>query len=285
MLIIGIIFDYDDTIMPDTTTQLLKSYGVDTKTFWNVDFKKLINEGWNPANAYLKLLLDNIGKDKKLGELTNKELREFGKSIERTQYPGLDELFKKIRNIVKEYRDIKVEFYIISGGLEEIIRGNPFVQRNFTEVYGSNLCGDKKDSTLKYIRNAITFTGKTRYLFEINKGIAKEKSFSNPLLVNEEVAKNDRRIPFKNMIYIGDGYTDIPCFSLLRDNDGRSFGVFHNFETASEKIKYFRQVLKPERVLSSGLPKYGKNETLGELIPLTINGMCTLILADKEREK
>lgn len=283
MPIIAVIFDYDDTIMPDTATALLKFHGIDTEKFWNTSFKKLVMSGWNPTLAYLKLILDNVGKNKPLGELTNKKLREFGKSIKNTQYPGLDELINEIRLIVKKaHRDISVEFYIISSGLEEIIKGNPFVEKNFTEIYGSILCSDEKDSILKYIKNAITFTEKTRYIFEINKGITKEESIKDPLAVNKKM--DIRRIPLKNMIYIGDGYTDIPCFSLLEKNDGQRFGVLHTDKTESDKIRYFKQVLKPERVLSSGLPRYGKDESLGSLIALCVNAMCALLIADMARE-
>lgn len=206
--ILAVIFDYDDTIVPDSTTQLLEYHDIDIKKFWENDFKKLLKSGYDLSHAYLKLILDNIGEDKPLGKLTNKDLREFGKIVQKKQYPGLSELIADLKKITKK-NFLNVEFYIISGGLEEIIKGNSFVSNNFNGIYGSLLAGNNEDSELKYIKRAITFTEKTRYLFEINKGIFPTMIKKNPMAVNREVKKENRRIPLENMIYIGDGLTDI----------------------------------------------------------------------------
>jgi len=91
MSIIVLIFDYDDTLVPDSTTQLLEKYKIDTEKFWGEDFKKLIQAGFDPTFAMLKLIFENIGKDKPLGLLTNSDLRKIDKEISQTQFPGLPE--------------------------------------------------------------------------------------------------------------------------------------------------------------------------------------------------
>jgi hypothetical protein len=281
--IIAVIFDYDDTIVPDSTTQLLERYGIDPINFWEVDFKKLIGQGYNPTNAYLKLILDNVGPDKLLGVLTNSELRKFGGKVQKTQYPGLHDLVRDLRKIVKQQKDIDIEFYVISNGLEEVIKGNKFIEKNFSGVYGCRLAGDDDNSPLKYIKRSITFTEKTRYLFEINKGITLQKSDDDPFAVNKDIKNEDRRIPFKNMIYIGDGLTDIPCFSLVNLNGGVSYGILDMSKTASAKINTFKQLLKTRRVLGTYAPKYGKNEDLGGLIRLTVQSRCSEIVIERAR--
>jgi hypothetical protein len=111
------------------------------------------------------------------------------------------------------YRDVSVEFYIISGGLKELLEGSRIVQDYFDAVYASQLGENVETQMFDRIKRVVTFTEKTRYLFEINKGIEPTQAERNPFLVNEDVPSTDRRIPFENMVYVGDGFTDIPCFS------------------------------------------------------------------------
>lgn len=140
--VVALIFDFDDTLAPDSTAALLASRGVDTSKFWGVQ-KELIQDGYDPPLAYLKLLLDNVGKGKPLGELTNKDLLEFGASIDKTFHEGLPQFFDDIRQDVKNspYKNIEVEFYIVSGGLQSIIEGSAIVQQYFNGFYGASSRG------------------------------------------------------------------------------------------------------------------------------------------------
>ena len=286
MSVIAVIFDYDDTLVPDSTTQLLKHHDIDTKKFWGSDFKDLVkNKGYDPPLAYLKLILDNIGEDKPLGNLNNKRLREVGATIEETMYPGVKNLFDDLRSIVKRYNDkgleVSIEFYIISGGLEEVILGNEFLKNNCQGIYGCRLIGDTEDSELKYIKRIITFTEKTRYLFEINKGIPQEVSDSSPDAVNTHVEETKRRVSFDNMIYVGDGYSDIPCFSLIMkaSNDkGDVFGVYHNRGSKSDRLNVFTNIIKARRVRCIGSPNYNADKILGDHIRLAVENNCTNLL-------
>lgn len=213
---LALVFDFDDTLVPDSTTSLLKEYAINIRKFWGEDVKALVNSGFDPPHAYLKLILDKIGPSKPLGELTNKDLRKFGEKVNRQFFPGVPSLFRDLRSTVAKFPDIQIEFYVISGGLQEIIEGCQLIRKNFSGVYGCHLAGDTEHGPLKYIKRCITFTEKTRFLFEINKGLKSNLTQKNPYLVNQDVPQNKRRIPFNNMIYVGDGLTDIPCFSLLK---------------------------------------------------------------------
>jgi len=280
--IIAIIFDYDDTLVPDSTTQLLNHYGVDTKYFWGKDFKNLVKNGFDATHAYLNLLLDMIGKDKPLKELTNDKLRDFGKEVEKTQFPGLPELVDDIKNMTDKHY-MSAEFYVISSGLEEIIKGNKFISDNFRAVYGSRLGSDSNNQYLTYIKRAITFTEKTRFIFEINKGISPEESNLNPMSVNNYVDMDKRRIPFENMMYIGDGLTDIPCFSLLNrlsHNKASNFGIFNKEKDLSHKLKTFEQILKSNRTLGTYYPEYRSDHQLGEKIRLAVYAKCAKKVVD-----
>src|ERR1700730_9833293 len=247
--IVALVFDFDDTLVPDSTTKLLRDHGIDVNDFWNVKSKALIQQGYDPPSAYLKLLIDNIGDGKPLGPLTNQQLYDFGASLDADFFAGLPGFFDEVKTETQaKFRDIQVEFYIISGGLQRILEGSKIVQQHFSGVYGCQLAGDTESGPLRYVRRSITFTEKTRYLFEINKGIKPEQSRTNPFLVNKSVAENERRVPFANIIYVGDGLTDIPCFSLVQSLKGKAFGVFDpaNRESArralEEKLVLHRDV-------------------------------------------
>jgi hypothetical protein len=88
-------------------------------------------EGYDPAQAFLKLFLDNVGAGKPLGEITNSNLREFGASFDSDFFPGIPEIFSDLRTEVSKYRDIQIEFYIISGGLQPIIEGTRLVRDKY----------------------------------------------------------------------------------------------------------------------------------------------------------
>lgn len=272
---LALVFDFDDTLVPDSTTELLKKYRIDPRKFWLKDVN-LICSGFDPTLAYLKLLLDNIGVNKPLGPLTNKELHKFGAELNNKFYPGLPGLFRDLKKIVKKYKNIGIEFYIISGGLQEIIEGTEIIKKFFSGVYGSQLGGDTKDGVLRSIKRCVTFTEKTRYLFEINKGIKQKDTRRNPYLVNRDVPPSKRPIPWENIIYVGDGLTDIPCFSLVKKGKGIPFGVFYPGKKRSAK-RVLLEFLKTGRVISAHPPKYRETDALGSLLRVTVATICSRI--------
>jgi phosphoserine phosphatase len=276
---LALVFDFDDTLSPDSTTALLEKHNVDPQQFWQRDTKALIAKGYDPALAYLRLLLDKTGPGKPLGSLTNEGLRTFGAAL--PLYPGLPGLLTDVRNTVKKFKNIDIEFYIVSGGLREIIRGNRFIKKNFSGIYGCELAGDEEGAVLRYVKRCITFTEKTRFLFEINKGLDPKRTRKNPYLVNKDVPQAKRRVPWRNMIYVGDGLTDIPCFSLVKHFEGTCFGVFNPSEERKAK-KALAEFLIPQRVISMHAPKYGKKNELGALIRAAVATQCSRIKLERQ---
>ena len=262
--VIAVVFDFDDTLAPDTTSRLLEQHGIDTDDFWKNRVPPLVEEGFDPALAWLKLLVDEVGPGKPLGELSNERLRELGAQIDDTYFPGIPDVFADLRASVEEVRDVSIEFYVISGGLRQLLLGSQVVQDHFEGVYGSEFAEDDA-GVIRYVKRCVTFTEKTRYLYEINKGISVDDSYANPFLVNKFVAEPDRRVRLDDMIYVGDGLTDIPCFSMLGAHGGTSFGVFDPGQQSKAK-RAFLELLQPKRVMSIHAPRYGPNDDLGALL-------------------
>jgi 2-hydroxy-3-keto-5-methylthiopentenyl-1-phosphate phosphatase len=281
--ILAVVFDYDETLVTgDSTTRFLEEHGVDAEKFWREDVAGLVKDGYENTHAWLNLFLDMVGDDAPLGPVTQIMLREFGATLDDKYAPGIPEVFDDLRTIVaSDFRDISIEFYVISGGLEEIIRGSKLMQDNMTDIFGCLLGDDPQTGYVARIKRCITFTEKTRHLFEINKGLQAKDTLANPLLVNKAIPEDERRIPFKNMIYIGDGLTDIPCFSLLAKNGGRSFGVFDPTQKTSAR-RAFLEFLEPKRVVSMHSAQYGENDDLGSLLRVAVAALCTRITVDRE---
>lgn len=273
---LALIFDFDDTLVPDSTTSLLIKYGIDPNVFWEKDVKALVTSGFDTSLAYLRLLLENVGEGKPFGLLSSNDLQAFGASLDKAFYPGLRTMLRDLKKeVANEYKGIDIEFYIISGGLQAVIDGSKIVQQNFHGVYACQLAEDAT-GVLRYIKRCVTFTEKTRYLFEINKGLRPDQTINNPYLVNRDIPAANRRIPFQNMIYVGDGLTDIPCFSLLKKEGGLGFGVFDPGKKSSAK-KALLDFLKTGRVISMHAPKYRGADELGSLLRAAVSSRCAAI--------
>jgi hypothetical protein len=270
------IFDFDDTLGPDSTSMFLQSKGIDTTTFWTVEVKALVDDGWDPSLAWLQLFLDRSGEGRPLGPLSNADLKEYGRqTLDACLFSGVKGLFGDLREIVSDYPDQSVEFYVISSGLREIILGSEVLSKECAGIYACELAEDPP-GVIAHVKRCVTFTEKTRYVFEINKGIGIVESRGNPLLVNKAVKPEDRRIPFENMIYVGDGLTDIPCFSLLLANHGQVYAVFDPNEQSKAK-RSFVEFLQPRRVLSMNSPRYGPHDDLGAMLRMAIAQNCSRI--------
>ncbi len=183
--------------------------------------------------------------------------------------------------VKKTYSNIEVEFYLVSGGLQAILEGIPTVSKLFSGVYGCRLGEDAKTGLVSHIKRSITFTEKTRYLFEINKGVRQDQSETNPFLVNEDISQDKRRIPFKNIVFVGDGLTDIPCFSLTRSLGGQAFGVFN--PSRPDKTKQaIQKFLIPNRVIAMFAPEYGPEHALGSMLRTWVFTRATEIQLEKQ---
>lgn len=223
--VIAIIFDFDDTLGPDTISFLLEKYNIKPEGFWKEIDDRVYN-GWDPPQAYMNRILEHV-REGKIKDLTKQKLQDLGGKL--PLFPGLPNAFDEVNKYtwrIKKLREggIKLEFYIITGGLEEIIRGTA-IAGYMNGIFGCNFDYDPSTNLPCDIKSVISFTEKTRFVFAINKGISEEIARANPYIVNTAMPDNERRIPFANMIYIGDGPSDIPCLSLIRKNKGEVIGV------------------------------------------------------------
>jgi hypothetical protein len=280
-IFLAVVLEFDDILAPDSTSTLLKQRGLDPAKFWSEDVKALIEAGYDPVPACLAAILDNIGEQKALGALTNETLMKLGRHLDETLYPGLPQLFVDLRVIAMAYKRIELEFYVISSGLQDLIEGSAVIQEHFRGVYGSQLAADSDGPVLRHIKRCVTFTEKTRYLFEISKDIPPRETMGNPLNVNRYVPPQSRKIPFRNMIFVGDALVDVPCFSIIKRDGGLTFGVRSSKARMSPK-QALESLLSPERPMSTHLPNFDEQSPLGALLRAAVATRCSQIQLERE---
>lgn len=221
---IAVVFDFDDTLAPDSTSSFLESQGIDVPSFWKKEVQPLVDMGWDPIPAYLYKMIE-LAKGNH--DISQEALATWGKKIK--PFPGATRIFERVRkHAIATHDKAIVEFYLISSGIGDILRNTKLAQY-FEDIwscdfhYGGN-------GRISFPRNVVSFTDKTRYLFQISKGITGADARKRPFDVNKKVDAPKLRVPFDQMIFVGDGLTDVPCFSLIRKSGGIAIGVFDKHE-------------------------------------------------------
>lgn len=220
---IAVVFDFDETLAPDSTSSFLNSLGIDVQAFWQQKVEPLIADGWDSIPAYLYVMLQESCSGDPSRVITKQKLSDWGKQVR--LYNGATRVFSRLRQHAESVSaNTSVEFYLISSGIGEILRSTR-VAKYFTDIWACDFAYDEQ-GRIQYPKNVVSFTDKTRYVFHIAKGIFGPDSRGRPFEVNRKIPPDKLRVPMDQMIIVGDGYTDIPCFSLIRKNDGVAIGVY-----------------------------------------------------------
>lgn len=249
--VVAVIWDFDKTLSPNYMQKpLFDAYDIDEDIFWSEvnalpDYYKRAGISVQRDTCYLGHLLSFVRAGRMPG-LTNARLRELGAGIE--FFAGIPELFGALRASIAlpryEEHDIRLEHYVVSTGLVEMIRGSRIADY-LDGIYGSEFIEEPaqpgydrahapKHGLVSQIAGFLDNTTKTRALFEINKGVNKEPGIT----VNDFIPEDERRVPFTNMIYIADGPSDIPSFSVVKKFGGQTCAVY-----APDVEREFRQAL------------------------------------------
>lgn len=216
---IAIVYDYDQTLSPTYMQDevLFPAYGIDSALFWKKSRALVQDDGWESELAYLKTLLDSLPMDPP----TTEDLIRLGAGLK--FFPGLPEMFTELDAQLSETHrtiGIHIEHYIVSSGIKALIDGSalrPWIR----ETFGCEFATDSH-GRISFPKRVISHTQKTQYLFRINKGLL---DLSQD--VNDHMPPDLRPIPFPNMIYIGDGPTDVPCFTVMRQFGGQAIAVYN----------------------------------------------------------
>jgi hypothetical protein len=227
---IAIVYDYDQTLSPSYMQDdvVFPAFGINAEKFWKRCADLVQSEGYDHELAYMKCLLDYLSMDRP----TNEQLKQLGAKMK--LYKGLPEMFEEFKlDLLEEHHlaaAIRVDHFVVSSGLKILIEGSrirPYLQ----EVFGCEYAEDSQ-GRISFPKRVISHTQKTQYLFRINKGLLDMSQD-----VNDHMPDEIRPVPFRNMIYIGDGPTDVPCFAIMRKNGGNAIAVYNPDDPSRSSFK------------------------------------------------
>ena len=254
--IVALIYDFDGTLSPGNMQEFgfIQAIGKKPQEFWQESDEIALGQDASNILSYMKLMFDEA---KKAGiKLRREDFKSFGAAVE--LFPGVSEWFKLINEYGKS-KGVRIEHYINSSGLAEMIEGTA-IAKEFKRIFACSFLYNKEGEA-EWPGVAVDYTAKTQFLFKINKGIL---SIRDNKKVNESQAEDNKRIPFPHMIYFGDGETDVPCMKIVKMFGGNSIAVYN--PDIKKKVNVARKLLRQERVNFITPANYTKESRTYEVV-------------------
>lgn len=258
--IIAIMYDFDKTLCTRDMQEytFIPNLGIEASDFWKEANILRENNKMDQVLTYMYLMFKKTVDNNR--SLKRDYLNEMGKNVE--LFPGVLEWFDRINEYGKSL-GVEIEHYIISSGLKEIIEGSKIGDK-FKQIYASEFFYNE-DGNAMWPKLAVNYTNKTQFLIRINKGIL---DISDDNGLNDKMLENDRRISTSNMIYIGDGYTDVPCMKLTKEHGGVSIAVYTN-----KTCNMAKKLLNDGRINYMIKSDYREGTEMDEIVKKTIKSM------------
>ena len=260
---IALIYDFDKTLCTDDMQaySFIKNLGMESKEFWNEAAEITSKHGVERILAYMFIM---IRECKKRGiPLTEEYLNQCGENV--VLFKGVTTWFDRINEFGAQM-GVDIEHYIISSGTYEIIQGTP-IAKYFKRIYACHYMYDETGEAI-WPALAINYTLKTQYIYRISKGFLDVLDDYN---LNRLQDESLRRIAYRNMIYIGDGLTDIPCMKMVKEKGGKSIAVY-----SAGKSETARPLVEDDRISYVCVADYSKDSPLEKIVKLMIENMAIL---------
>jgi len=269
---LAICYDFDGTLSPGYMQNytFIPDLGIATKEFW-AKVKELAKEQQgDEILIYMGHMLREANNKEK--SVSRSAIENCGKNVE--LFDGVEEWFNRINEYGKS-KGIAVSHFIISSGLREMIKGTK-ISKYFSEIFASGFWYDH-DNIARYPAIAVNYTNKTQFLFRINKG---SHDVWDKDKINSYIHHDDRPVPFKNIVFIGDGETDIPCFRLVKDHGGHSIAVYQPNKRKGGRAS-------AEKLLTQGRVNFvvPANYNTDTQVDLAIKAIIDKISADAELKR
>lgn len=252
--VIAICYDFDKTLTPNEMQAqgYIQSLGYEANEFWNKSNGIAEDNDMDENLSYMYMM---VNESKDHHKLDRKTLEAYGAEVK--LFLGVDDWFRRIREYGLE-RGVLVEHYIISSGIKEMIEGTEIAKKGeFEKIYASSFYFDDK-GIARWPAQVVNYTNKTQFLFRIQKGTL---DINDPG-INDYFPPDEIRVPFRNIVYIGDSDTDIPCMKLVNTYGGFSVGVYNPAQTKDKVYK----MIKDNRIKYFAPADYRENKELDLLI-------------------
>ena len=254
--IVALVYDYDGTLSPGNMQEFgfIQAVGKTAEEFWRMSDSIAIGQDASNVLAYMKLMFDEARRNGI--KLRREDFERFGQNIQ--LFDGVREWFRLINRYGEEH-GVRIEHYINSSGLKEIIEGSP-IAHEFKHIFAGTFIYDANGEA-EWPGIAVDYTAKTQFLFKISKGIFSARDNKQ---VNESMAEDKKRIPFTHMIYFGDGDTDVPCMKIVGMFGGHSIAVFN--PQSPHKRGVARKLLRQGRVSFISPANYSRESRTFRLV-------------------
>ncbi len=277
---IAIVFDFDETLTPkDSFAALLEDCGFDVDEFKNNRVQALVDQGWE---KYLARAYCLVKASEQLDcKVTQSKLAEVGQNI--ALYEGTDQLFNRLQQEIHEIDDgIELEFYLISGGFVDIPRNTP-IAKDFKQMWGCEFHYGESGE-IEFMRKQMTHTEKTRYLYYISQGIEKAENEKDLIYNYQGSDPENLHIPLDQVVYVGDGASDAPCFDVMGQYGGMSIGIYSEGHSATdwEHIESISSTQKLSNLVPAG---YEEGTELLRSLTLCVECIAKRIALRKLREE
>lgn len=239
-----LVFDFDETLGPDTYNALLAHLGFDPEPYRADHLQPLVDDGWDEMLAKYFLVMKEAAARDDL-QITRDDFRAVAREL--PLYPGVREMFQRIRDYARDLLpDVQVVFHLLTGGMLEIPRQTP-IAGEFEKMWGGELLFDDAGH-LSFVKRAIDDPDKERYLLKLAKGIALDDP-QRTQDVKQPLPRRDWYVPFDQLVYVGDGSSDMPAYELLNESGAIAIGVFKADAVSSwEGYEDVRQERKVENL-------------------------------------
>ncbi|QAR32120.1 haloacid dehalogenase-like hydrolase [Geovibrio thiophilus] len=262
----AIAYDFDGTLAPGNMQEydFVPKVGMTTADFWKETSSETVKHNADRILIYMKQMLDKAQAARV--SVRRENFVDYGRSVR--LFAGVTDWFRRINDYGKS-KNIIVEHYIISSGIKEMIEGTPIADE-FKAIYASSFVYDHNGIAV-WPALAVNYTTKTQFLFRINKGVL---NVYDDHKVNEYLPQDERPVPFENMIFVGDGETDIPCFRLVKEQNGHSIAVFPPKKKGAKA--------RTDKLIAEGRVNFAcaADYSAGSSIEITVKAVIDKIAAD-----
>lgn len=259
--IVAIMYDFDKTLCTRDMQEytFIPSVGMQPNEFWNHTAEVAAEQTMDSILTYMYCMVETAHQSG--NPLTRETLVKCGKDIE--YHPGVEDWFQRINHYAEE-AGVEVEHYVLSSGLKEIIEGTS-IAKYFKRIYACEFL--YKDGQAYWPKMAVNYTNKTQFVYRINKGVL---DINNDADLNNSRPDSEKRVFFSNMIYIGDGLTDVPCMKLVKSEGGHSIAIYQ--KNQEEKAA---PLLRHERVDWMFEADYREGSELDNTMKLLLEDLAT----------
>ena len=270
---IAIAFDFDDTLVPSTYDKFIEYLGMDATEFRQRVYEPLKADGWDRIPARFHTLIEySKSCSNSADKITKETLQRFSQSLQ--PFPGVTEMFAHLKGAAKAIApEVEVEFYLITSGFVEFARSSS-IAHHFKAMWGPEF-HYAESGEIAFLKQSLSHAEKPRYLYFLSKGVSELRDRDDLLFVYDDLSPEEISIPFSQVVYVGDGTSDIPCFALLNREGGTAIGVYPEGSPQSWANHY--QPSEEERVQNLAPTDYRGGSELMKTLTLAVEGICKKI--------